>query len=134
MLLVKWAGGVGCDHPAGQLGLLLKERTMPTYKLTLWGTQVLRDEDTYYVLADTKERAAALLSKLHDHACETGKPVESSSVTCLYHPDDEQHQVWQLDPNDIIDAREGIMDEDGNAVEPDETNDFGPVTFRERDK
>ena len=63
---------------------------MPTYKLTLWGTQVLRDEDTYYVLADTKERAAALLSKLHDQACETGKPVESSSATCLYHPDDEQ--------------------------------------------
>ena len=94
----------------------------------------MRDEDTYYVLADTKERAAALLSKLHDHACETGKPVESSSATCLYHPDDEQHQVWQLGPNDIIDAREGIMDEDGNAVEPDETNDFGPVTFRERDK
>jgi hypothetical protein len=33
------------------------------------------------------------LSKLHDQACETDKPVESSSVTCLYHPDDEQHEV-----------------------------------------
>ena len=98
---------------------------MPTYKLTLWGTQVLRDEDTYYVIADTKERAAALLSKLHDQACETGKPVGSGSVTCFYHPDDEQHQVWQLDPNEIIDAREGIADEDGNAVELDETNDSG---------
>jgi hypothetical protein len=94
----------------------------------------MRDEDTYYVLADTKERASALLSKLHDQACETGKSVESSSVTCLYHPDDEQHQVWQLDPNDIIDGREGITDEDGNAVELDETNDCGPVTFPERDK
>ena len=60
--------------------------------------------------------------------------MESSSVTCLYHPDDEQHQVWQLDPSEIVDSRDGITDEDGNAVELDETNDFGPVTFSERDK
>jgi hypothetical protein len=104
---------------------------VPVFKLTLWETSIARDEEIYLVIADTKERAAALLRKLHTQACETGEAAKSSQVTCVYHPDDEQHEVWQLEPNDIVGGNEGIEDEDGNEVELDESNDFGPVMFTE---
>lgn len=93
---------------------------MPVYKLMIWETSVARDREVYLVAADTKQRAAALLRKLHTQAIQTGEEVRSDQVTCLNRHDDEQHEVWALSPNDIIDGDEGIEDEDGYEVELDE--------------
>jgi hypothetical protein len=46
---------------------------VPVFKLTLWETSIARDEEIYLVIADTKERAAALLRKLHTRRARQGK-------------------------------------------------------------
>ncbi len=105
-----------------------------TYVLTIWASQTLLDEATYHVTANSKKEAAALLMQLHNQASERGIAIECPEVTCAWRVPEQQHQVWRLDPNEIVRASEGVKDEDENPVEYDDDDGddgeaTGPVTF-----
>lgn len=88
---------------------------MPKFRLRIWRSQTLYDSQDYEVEADTIERAAARLAFLEEDSENSSMSREGVRCLGIGRANNERDQVWELDPEEIVDGESGVAEIDAKG-------------------
>ena len=94
---------------------------MAKFTIRAWATQTLYDSADYVIEAETPEAAALKLETALVAASDTGNWIDINTgepSTAMMRGHQEHHIVRALDPNDVIESKNGFewLGDDGHVI------------------